>query len=82
MVENRLMRRLEVAAYLGIGSSTLYRWIDDGLVPGPIQGTERWDRTAIDAALDKLSGLKNGAHHDDFAARRDRWKKDRQKKTG
>jgi hypothetical protein len=26
-------------------------------MPGPIAGTRRWDRRAIDAALDRLSNL-------------------------
>jgi hypothetical protein len=28
-------------------------WVRRGIVPGPIAGTRRWDRKAIDAALDK-----------------------------
>ncbi|WP_245517461.1 MULTISPECIES: hypothetical protein [Methylobacteriaceae] len=28
-----------------------------GIVPGPIAGTHRWDRRAIDRALDRRSGL-------------------------
>jgi len=81
MTQPRLMRRLEVMAYLGIGSSTLYRWIDEGRIPKPLPGTERWDRIALDAALDKVAGIKNGVTNDDFAARRDRWKKDRPQKA-
>jgi hypothetical protein len=26
-------------------------------MPGPIPGTHKWDRKAIDASLDRLSGL-------------------------
>jgi hypothetical protein len=32
-------------------------WIRRGIMPGPIPGTHKWDRKAIDAALDRLSGL-------------------------
>jgi hypothetical protein len=28
-----------------------------GIMPGPIPGTRLWDRKALDAAMDRLSGL-------------------------
>jgi len=77
MTQPRLMRRLEVMAYLGIGSSTLYRWIDEGRIPGPLPGSERWHRGAVDEALDKWAGIKNGSQ-DDREARKARFLKNRQ----
>ncbi len=74
---SRLMRRLEVMAYLKVGSSTLYRWIDLGIVPAPLPGTSRWDSRQIDQALDRIAGIKNGVAHDDFEARKTRWSKRR-----
>ena len=76
MTESRLMKRLELAAYLGIGSSTLYRWISEGRIPKPLPGTERWDRVSVDAALDKMAGIKNGSA-DDYESRKARFKKNR-----
>jgi excisionase family DNA binding protein len=71
------MRRLELAAYLGIASSTLYEWMRAGRIPKPLPGTERWDRVAVDAALDRMAGIKNGAP-DDRHARKARFLKNRQ----
>lgn len=54
----RLLTRADVRALLGsISSSTLARWIAAGTVPGPLAGTTRWDRKAVEAALDRASGL-------------------------
>lgn len=74
----RLFTRDELREYLGgISSSTLARWIDDGKIPGPLSGTTRWDRAAVDRALDRASGLTQpqsgsgewrGAFNDDRAA--------------
>jgi hypothetical protein len=47
-------------------------------MPGPVPGTTRWDRHAIDAALDVASGLESrGAQEDPF----DRWKRERHEKS-
>ncbi len=53
----RLLTRGEAAAYCGVGITTLTNWIERGFIPGPVQGTHRWDRKAIDAFLDSLSRL-------------------------
>ncbi len=76
MTDRRLMRRLELAAYLGIASSTLYEWMRAGRIPKPLPGTERWDRVAVDAALDRMAGIKNGSP-DDREARKARFLKSR-----
>lgn len=44
-------------------------WIKRGIVSGLIPGTHRWDRKAIDHALDCLSGLLSN----DSSAIADRW---------
>lgn len=56
-VEPRGMTRVRAAAYCGVSTSTFDEWRARGLVPGPLSGTKRWDRRAIDAALDRASGL-------------------------
>ena len=58
MTEPRGMSKKGAAAYAGCASlSTFSDWVRRGIMPGPIPGTKRWDRKAIDAALDRLSGL-------------------------
>jgi hypothetical protein len=54
----RGLSRKDAAAYAGCDSlSAFNNWIRRGILPGPIPGTHRWDRKAIDWALDKASGL-------------------------
>jgi len=56
--QRRLLSKDEARAYLGdISDSTFYRWIEEGRIPPAIKGTQRWDRRAIDRALDRLSGI-------------------------
>jgi hypothetical protein len=55
----RGLSREVAAAYGGCESLSAFSdWIRRGIMPGPIPGTHKWDRKAIDAALDRLSGLK------------------------
>src|ERR1700693_5532377 len=50
----RGLSREEAAAYAGCESlSTFSDWIRRGIMPDPIPGTHKWDRKAIDAALDR-----------------------------
>jgi len=53
----RLLSKSEAAAYCGLGVRGFENWVAKGLVPGAVPGTARWDRKAIDAALDKASGI-------------------------
>jgi hypothetical protein len=53
----RCFTREQAAEYLGITTSAFADWVRRGIIPGPIPNTHRWDRRAIDAALDKQSGL-------------------------
>ncbi len=54
----RLMTKEEACAYVRLKEGAFDLWIQAGRIPGPLDGTKRWDRHAIDAALDKLSGLR------------------------
>lgn len=53
----RGLTREEAATYLGLSLPGFDAWVRAKRIPGPIPGTKRWDRKAIDTALDKLSGL-------------------------
>jgi hypothetical protein len=58
MIEPRGMSKEQAAAYAGCESLSAFNdWIRRGIIPGPIPGTRKWDRKAIDAALDQLTGL-------------------------
>jgi hypothetical protein len=50
----RLMTRAQAAAYCGCGLSSFSRWVAVGIMPGPVAGTRRWDRLAIDAMIGKV----------------------------
>lgn len=53
----RLMSGTDTAAYCGITLATLATWVAAGQLPKPLPGTRRWDRKAVDAALDWASGI-------------------------
>ena len=58
VTQPRGMTQEEAAAYCGCESMAAFSdWVRRGIVPGPLPGTHRWDRKAIDAALDRASGL-------------------------
>lgn len=56
-VAPRVMTKAEAAAYCRLTPSGFTEWVAKKRLPGPIPGTRRWDKAAIDAALDRLSGL-------------------------
>lgn len=54
----RGLNREQAAAYCGCESVEAFAdWVRRQLVPGPMKGTHRWDRKALDRALDRLSGF-------------------------
>jgi len=57
--ERRGLRREEAAEYLSLSPAGFDAWIAAGRIPGPIPGTKRWDRKAIDLALDRASRLES-----------------------
>jgi hypothetical protein len=71
----RGMSKADAAAYVGCESlSTFDSWIAKGIVPGPIPGTHRWDRKAIDLALDRASGITPAGQTSSYAE----WKQRRE----
>ncbi len=53
----RLLSRQQAAAYCGVSPETFDDYRRRGIVPGPISGTNRWDRKLIDLWLYKASGI-------------------------
>jgi hypothetical protein len=59
-IQPRGMTKKNAAAYCGCGSLAAFDdWVRRGILPGPIPGTHRWDRKAIDIKLDLASGLQS-----------------------
>ena len=56
-IEPRCIPIAEAAAYCGLTPSGFRSWVARGRLPPALPGTHRWDRRAIDAALDRISGL-------------------------
>jgi predicted DNA-binding transcriptional regulator AlpA len=71
----RLVGRREAAAYLGIGESTFSLWVATHNLPPAVPGTRKWDRRAIDAKLDEISGLT--AANDNVEDEFDKWERER-----
>lgn len=54
----RGLSREQAAEYCGCDSLSAFDdWVRKGIVPKAMNGTNRWDRKAIDRALDRHSGL-------------------------
>lgn len=74
----RGMTREEAAAYCGCESMAAFSdWVRRGIIPHPLPGTHRWDRKAIDAALDRASGLETGLQESPLEA----WRAQRARAT-
>ncbi len=57
----RLMTKQDAAAYCSVTPSRFYQLVKAGTLPRPVPGTTRYDRVAIDRALDKHAGLQSDA---------------------
>lgn len=54
----RGLTREQAAEYCGCESMASFDdWVRRGIIPRAMPGTTRWDRKAIDRALDRRSGL-------------------------
>ena len=65
----RLIGRKEAAAYCGVSEATFSNWVAGHIMPPTIPGTRKWDRRAIDARLDEISGLQPAKEEDPY----DKW---------
>lgn len=71
----RLIGRREAAAYCGIGESTFSLWVATHKMPPSVPGTRKWDKRAIDARLDEISGL--GANDNEEETDLQKWRRER-----
>lgn len=51
MVERLAMTRDQAAELCGLTPSGFDTWVKKGIVPGPIKGTRRWSRAALERSL-------------------------------
>jgi predicted DNA-binding transcriptional regulator AlpA len=63
----RLLTRKQAAAYCGASVPTFDKWVRAGTLPGAVSIINRWDKKAIDAALDKRSGIADASNGDHWA---------------
>lgn len=71
----RGLTKEQAAEYCGCATLGAFdQWRSRGIVPGPIPGTTRWDRKAIDLALDLASNLPNTIGPSDHLTPYQRWK--------
>lgn len=68
----RLLSKAEAAEYCGLSIGGFSHWIGAGKIPRAVVGSRRWDRKAIDLALDRLSNIEN--HSPQSAL--DQWRKE------
>ncbi|SDQ98855.1 hypothetical protein [Pseudovibrio sp. Tun.PSC04-5.I4] len=73
----RLLSKSESAGYCGLSVSGFQNWIDQGIMPHALKtetaNTLRWDKTAIDRAIDQMSGFKKDAAGADNENPLDAW---------
>jgi len=65
MGDARCLTREQAASYCNLSPEGFSAWQRKGIVPGPMPGTARWDRKALDAALDARSGLSTVSEPED-----------------
>lgn len=75
-MSGRCLTREQAAEYCGLSLDGFDDWRRRGLIPGPIAGTRRWDRKALDLALDKASGIKPSG--DEKGGALDDWRRKRE----
>jgi hypothetical protein len=58
----RLATEKQAAESIGLDLATFRAWVAAGKLPGPIPDCDKYDLKAVDAALDKISGLGSAAN--------------------
>ena len=66
----RLLTRKQAAAYCGASVPTFDKWVRAGALPDAVSFINRWDKKAIDAALDKRSEIAGASSEDRWAQMR------------
>lgn len=72
----RCLTKAQAAAYCGCTLRTFDSWVEKGIVPRALQNTHRWDRKAVDMALDLASNIPNTITPSDHLTPYQRWKSD------
>jgi hypothetical protein len=68
-IQPRCFSREDAAAYCGCDSLSAFdSWVRKGIVPRPIPGTQKWDRFAIDDALDRFRASSPSIQADPYLA--------------
>lgn len=67
------LTRAAAAKLCGVSPSGFDVWVRKGIVPGPVAGTRRWSRAAIEQAINRTTA----ANDDDPEAAYRRWKESR-----
>jgi predicted DNA-binding transcriptional regulator AlpA len=57
----RILSKADAAAYCGVSEKGFDQWVRTGKLPRAMKGTRRWDKVAIDYAIDCLSGVSQNA---------------------
>lgn len=65
------LTRAEVGELCGLTPAAVSAWVRKGILPPPIAGTQRFDRRAVEKALDNAAGR---VSHDDSGDVYDSWK--------
>lgn len=68
----RLIGRKEAAAYCNITPTAFSGWVRMHIMPPAIPGTRKWDKKAINAKLDEISGLAAVSNEDPY----DKWERE------
>ena len=58
----RLVDEKEAAENVGIPIATFRAWVESGRLPPPLPDCGKYDLKAIDAAVDRISGLGNSTN--------------------
>ena len=74
----RLVSKAEAARYCGVTSATYAKWVLAGILPPSLPVISKYDMRALNAALDKLSGIKTSEQPGDSF---EIWKRGRDAKT-
>jgi hypothetical protein len=58
----RFLSDKEAAAEIGLELSQFKAWVQSGRLPKPLAEIDKYDLKAIDAAIDRISGLGGGTN--------------------